>query len=89
MAKERRLPAVYPYRFYVTEGGLMSYGIDLPDLYKKAASYIDRVLKGAKPADLPVQLPTKFQLVINLNTAKELGLELPATLVARSDEAIE
>ena len=88
-AKQRRLPAVYPYRFFVTEGGLMSYGIDLPDLYKQAASYVDRVLKGAKPADLPVQLPTKFQLVINLNTAKELGLELPATLVARADEVVE
>jgi putative ABC transport system substrate-binding protein len=67
----------------------MSYGVDLPGLYKQAASYVDRVLKGAKPADLPVQLPTKFELVVNLNTAKALGLDLPASLVARTDEVIE
>ena len=67
----------------------MADGVDLPDQYEKAASYVDRVLKGAKPADLPVQLPTKFQLIINLKTAKTLGLELPTTLVARADEVIE
>jgi ABC-type uncharacterized transport system substrate-binding protein len=89
VAAKHRLPAVYPYRFYASEGGLMSYGIDLPALYKQAASYVDRILKGAKPADLPVQLPTKFELVINLKTAKTLGFEMPASLVARADEVIE
>jgi putative tryptophan/tyrosine transport system substrate-binding protein len=89
IAGQRRLPAIYPYRHFVAEGGLISYGIDLPSLYKQAASYIDRILKGAKPADLPVQLPTKFELVINLKTAKALGFELPASLVARANEVIE
>jgi putative ABC transport system substrate-binding protein len=89
MAAQHRLPAVYPYRFFVTNDGLISYGIDLPDQYRQAASYVDRVLKGAKPADLPVQLPTKFQLVINLKTAKMVGLDVPATLIARADEVIE
>jgi putative ABC transport system substrate-binding protein len=89
MAAQHRLPAVYPYRFFVANGGLISYGVDLPDQYRQAASYVDRVLKGAKPADLPVQLPTKFQLVINLKTAKTAGLDMPATLIARADEVIE
>jgi putative ABC transport system substrate-binding protein len=88
MAK-RRLPAIYPADDYVVSGGLISYGVDQLDLWRRAATYIDRVLRGAKPADLPVQLPTKFELVINLRTAKALGLEIPATLLARADEVIE
>jgi putative ABC transport system substrate-binding protein len=89
IAAQRRLPAVYPYRFFVTDGGLMAYGVDLPILYRQAASYVDRVLNGTKPADLPVQLPTKFQLVINLKAAKLLGIDVPPTLLARADEVIE
>jgi putative ABC transport system substrate-binding protein len=89
IAEQRRLPAIYPYRHFAAEGGLISYGIDLPDLYKHAATYVDRILKGAKPADLPVQLPTKFELVINLKTAKAFGFDLPASLVARADQVIE
>lgn len=89
IAEQRRLPAIYPYRHFVAEGGLISYGIDLAALYNQAASYVDRILKGAKPADLPVQLPTKFELVINLKTAKTFGFELPTSLVARADQVIE
>ena len=89
MAARHRLPAVYPYRYFVTNGGLMCYGVDLPDLYKQAASYVDRLLKGAKPADLPVQLPTKFEFIINLKTAKALGLTVPSSLLATANEVIE
>jgi putative ABC transport system substrate-binding protein len=89
LASKYRLPAVYPFRYHAEAGGLLSYGVDALDLVPRAADYIDRILKGAKPADLPVQAPTKFELVINLKTAKMLGLDVPATLLARADEVIE
>jgi putative ABC transport system substrate-binding protein len=89
LAAQHRLPVVYNARFYVSDGGLISYGPDFVDQYRRAASYIDRILKGEKPADLPVQTPTKYELVVNLKTAKALGLTVPQLLLARADQVIE
>jgi putative ABC transport system substrate-binding protein len=89
LAPRHRLPAVYAFRHFAAIGGLMSYGIDVVDLYKRAAVYVDRILKGTKPADLRMEQPNKFELVINLKTAGTLGLAVPSSLLVRADETIE
>jgi putative ABC transport system substrate-binding protein len=89
LTQRHRLPAIFGFRQFVSEGALISYGPDTADIARRAASYVDRILKGEKPADLPVQAPTKYELVINLKTANLLGLTVPATLLGRADEVIE
>ena len=89
LASRHKLPATYPYRYYAKDGGLITYGPDTHDFMRRAAEYVDRILKSEKPADLPVQAPTKYELVINLKTAKALGLTVPRTLLNRADEVIE
>ena len=89
LAAQHKLAAVYSFRDFVDAGGLISYGADLVDQFRLAAGYVDRILKGEKPADLPVQAPTRYELVINLRTAKGLGLEVPSSLLARADKVIE
>jgi putative tryptophan/tyrosine transport system substrate-binding protein len=89
LALGARLPTIHPFRDYLGAGGLMSYGANNPDLFRRAGDYVDKILRGAKPADLPVEQPTKFDFIINLTTAKALGLDVPPTLLARADEVIE
>ena len=89
MAARYRLPGIYEYRGFPDAGGLMSYGVDIVELFRSAATYIDKILKGAKPADLPIEQPTKFELVINMKTAKALGLTIPPSLLQRADQVID
>jgi putative ABC transport system substrate-binding protein len=89
LAAKHKLPAVYNERSYPAAGGLISYGADYADQYRKAAGYVDRILKGEKPADLPVQVPTKYETVVNIKTARSLGLDVPPSVLARADEVIE
>jgi putative tryptophan/tyrosine transport system substrate-binding protein len=89
LANQHRLPAVYASPEYVAEGGLCAYGVDLNDNYRRAAAYVDRILKGQKPADIPVQRPTKFELVLNLRTARAIGLKIPQAVLVRADKVIE
>jgi putative ABC transport system substrate-binding protein len=89
LSAEHRLPAIYPYRFFVSAGGLLSYGVDIADVFRDAAAYVDRILRGTDPRDLPVQAPTRFELTINMKTARALGLQVPPTLLAVADEVIE
>jgi ABC-type uncharacterized transport system substrate-binding protein len=89
LALAARLPVMHGSREFIEAAGLMSYGPNFPDLYRRTADYVDKILRGAKPADLPVEQPTKFELVVNLTTAKALGIEVPPTLLARADEVIE
>lgn len=89
MTAEHSVPAIYTSRIFAAEGGLISYGFDVPDMYRRAASYSDRLLRGARPSELPVQAPTRFELAINLKTARALGIQIPPTLLARADEVIE
>jgi putative ABC transport system substrate-binding protein len=88
-AAQHRLPSVYGFRYFAADGGLMSYGVDVRDLFRRSAAYVDRILKGEKPGELPVQAPTKFELVINMKTAKSLGLTVPFGLLNAADEVIE